>query len=98
MNNEKLEIAQWARDALASVPPFEGVEFEVNTKSIYGTDIAGKTWWRVPMIATPEPRHLTAVHEYLAEVEGVSQDERGLDILLFVGNPAEAETPEPALK
>ena len=73
-------------------------ELDVNTKSIYGTDIAGVTWWRVPIIAKPEPRRLTAVHEYLAEVEGILQDERGLDILLFVGAPFESETPEPALK
>ena len=87
------------REAIASVPPLEKRPFlRFNTQSIYATDISGVTWWRVPVIATPEPRRLTAAHEYLAEVEGVLQDERGLDILLFVGNPVEAEAPETALK
>ena len=98
MNDKKLEITQWVRDAIASVSPFEGVQLDVNTKAIYGTDVAGEIWWRVPMIATPEPRRLTALHEYLAEVEGVLQDERGLNVLLFVGAPVEDQAPEPALK
>ena len=98
MNEKKLEVAQWVRDAIASVPPLDGFQFEVNTPSIYADQVAGQTYWRVPMIVTPEPRRLTAIHEYLAEVEGVLQDERSLDILLFVGAPMEAETLTTAAK
>ena len=94
----KLEMAQQVRDAISSVPPLKGVHLDVNPNGIFGTDVAGKTWWRVPLVASPRPRRLTALYEVLAEIEEVLQDERGLDILLFVGPPIETETPEPALK
>lgn len=94
----KLELAKCVRNAIASIPPLEGVHLDVNPERIFGTDVAGKIWWRVPLIATPRPRRLSALYEVLAEIEEVLQDERSLDILLFVGDPVEDEAPEPALK
>ncbi len=103
MNNakereKKNEIARQVRDVIARIPPLKGVKLDVSPQGIFGTDVAGQIWWRVPLIATPRPRRVTALYEVLAEIESILQDEHNLDILLFVGNPIEAETPEPVLK
>ena len=95
---EKNEIAQQVRDVIAKTPPLKGIKLDINPQGIFDTDVAGKIWWRVPLIATPRPRRLSALYEVLAEIEDELQAERGLDILLFVGNPVEDEAPEPALK
>lgn len=85
------EIAQLVRESIQSVPAFEGMQLDVNEKGIITTEVGGTTWWRVPVVPTPWPRRMTALYEALAEVEGHLQEERGLDILLFPGDPAQIE-------
>ena len=80
--------------AIDSVPPLKGIRLEVNYKGIYTGVSGGVDWWRVPIIATPEPKNTCAVSEVLAEIEKVLQDERGLDILPFIGDPPAGELDE----
>ena len=67
---------------------------EVNEAHIYGTDINGRTWWNVPVRVVPAPRLRVALYEIMAEIEGVLQDDRGLDIHLIPDVFFEEETPE----
>lgn len=94
----KQEVAQWVRESIQSVPAFEGMKLEVDEADIHATEVGGQTWWRVPVIPTPWPHRMFALYEALAEIEGHLQNERGLDILLFPGDPAKTEQAEPALK
>lgn len=80
------EVADAVRDVLAATPPFEGIDLRVDENGIIATDVGGQKWWRVPVTASPFPRRLSLLYEALAEIEGVLQDERGLDILLFVAD------------
>ena len=98
MNEKKAEIAQLTRDAIASVPPFDGIRLEVNEASIYGTDINNRIWWNVPVRAIPAPRLRFAMYEMMAEIEGILQDDRGLDIHLIPDALSEPEATEVAAK
>lgn len=83
-------IAQLVRDAIHRIPPFDGMTLDVDESGIYATQMPGKVWWRVPIIAIPEPTRMFKLYEALAEIEGILQDEQGLDILLFAGDPEHA--------
>lgn len=80
------EVADAVRESIAATPSFDGTSLTVDENGIIATDVGGQTWWRVPVIPTPFPRYLSPLFESLAEIEGVLQDERGLDILLFAAD------------
>ena len=85
-------MAQWVRESINSVPPFDGMQLRVNEHGIIRDTVGGRLWWRVPVIPTPQPRRQSALYEALAEIEGDLQDRRGLDVLLFIGNDPEPAT------
>ena len=80
------EVAEAVRESIAATPPFEGIHLSVNENGVIATNVGGQIWWRVPITPSPFPRHLSPLYEALAEIEGVLQDERGMDILLFVAD------------
>ena len=97
VNVTKSDVAKFVRDAITLVPPLEGTRLEVDENKIYYTVVDGTKWWRVPIIPTPVPRRRFALYEVMAEIEGVLQDEQGLDILLVSGEPAEDDLAESVL-
>ena len=85
--NELHTVAKMVRESIANAPAFEGMELEVDENGILSTTIGDKIWWRVPVIPCPWPRRMSALYEALTEIEDDLQEERGLDILLFAGDP-----------
>ncbi len=92
--NKANEVAQSVRAVIAQAPPFNGMTLDVDANGIYSTVSGDQTWWRVPVIPRPWPHRMYALYEALAEIEGVLQDEQGLDIILFPGELAEPEPVE----
>lgn len=88
---EKQEVARLVRESISQTRLPNGLQLEVEDKGVVATQIGNKTWWRVPIYATPLPDYLFTLYEALADVEGNLQDDRGLDILLF-----SVDTPLPA--
>lgn len=95
--NKAEEIAQAVRHAIDSIPPLESTTLEVDDTGIYSTESGGKKWWHVPITPNPWPMRMYPLYEVLAEIEGALQDEQGLDILLFAGEPTEIISAEPTL-
>ena len=87
---QAIEVANFVREAIAAAPPFDDMTLDVDENGIFSTISGDKAWWRVPVIPHPWPERMYALYEALAEVEGMLQDEQGLDIILFPGEPAEA--------
>ena len=84
-----------AHHAIAAVPPFEGVYLDVNYKGIFTGVSGGVNWWRVPTIATPEPKSASAFLEILAEVEClIGEEYEDCYILLFRGDAPQTESDE----
>lgn len=81
--SEVKDIAQRVRESIMSLPPFAGLQLEVDEAGIVSNNVGGKIWWRVPIVATPWPQRMSPLYEALAEIEGHLQDERGYDILLY---------------
>lgn len=88
--NKANEVAQSVRAVIAQSPPFDNMTLDVDANGIYSTISGDQTWWRVPVIPRPWPHRMYALYEALAEIEGVLQDEQGLAIILFPGEPTEA--------
>ena len=96
MSADKLEVAQRAHHAIAGVPPLEGIRLEVNYKGIYTGVSGGMDWWRVPIIAMPEPKSASAFLEILAEIEClIGEEYDDCYILLFPGESPQTEQTGP---
>lgn len=90
IEHQKPKIIQKVKEALDTLPPFEGMRLEVDEQGIVYSIVADKVWWRVPIVPHPWPSRMYCFYEALAVIEEHLQDEQGLDILIITGDPARA--------
>ena len=84
-NSEIELIIGIVRESLLSVPDFEETVFEVDSEHIHSTELRGKRWWKVPIVPNPWPRRKTLLYEALSEIEERIEEEKGLDISMYLG-------------
>ena len=87
--NKTQQIAQAVREAIAQIPPFESMTLDVDELGIVLHGERQQGMVACSCYSTPWPKRMYALYEALAEVEGILQEERGLDVLLFPGEPSE---------
>lgn len=81
----KQNIANQVREAIAQVPPINGMVLEVDEQGIYTYEIGNQRWWKVPLIAHPFPQRLFPLYELMAEIEEQLQS-NNQNIILFAGD------------